>query len=124
VVTIGGHEVILPDAEFKLFLRLVAALYETKDGFVDRGQMKQGGGLAEEGIYFPEELDQAVGRLRWRLGPALEGLKSTKYIEVQRKKIRLSTHRVCVSVDREALQKHPDDQIRQLAGRLRKNAAS
>jgi 7-cyano-7-deazaguanine synthase in queuosine biosynthesis len=118
VVTIGGREVILPDAQFKLFLRLVVALYETKDGFVDRGQMKQGGGLAEEEIYFPEELDQAVGRLRWRLGPALVDLKPTKYIEVQRKKIRLSTHSACVSVDREALLKHPADQIRSLAARL------
>ncbi len=124
VVTIGGHEVILPDAQFKLFLRLVVALYETNDGFVDRGQLKQGGGLVDEEVYFPEELDQAAGRLRWRVGPALEGLKAKKYIEVQRKKIRLSTHRACVSVDREALLKHSNDQIRLLAARLRNNAAS
>ena len=123
VVMIGGHEVILPDADFKLFLRLVLALYQSADGFVDRGQMKQGGGLANEGIYFAEMLDQAVGRLRWRLGPALEGLKAINYIEVQRKKIRLSTHRACVSVDREALLKHPDNQIRSLAAQLPNNAA-
>lgn len=123
VITIGGHEVILPDAEFKLFLRLAVALYQSVDGFVDRGQMKQGGGLANEGIYFAEMLDQAASRLRCRLGPALEGLKATKYIEVQRKRIRLSTHRACVSVDQEALLKHPNDQIRSLAAHLPNNAA-
>jgi hypothetical protein len=118
VVTIGGREVILPDAQFKLFLRLVVALYETNDGFVDRGQMKRGGGLADEGIYFPEHLDQAADRLRARLGPALEGLKAKKYIEVQSKKIRLSTHRACVSADRELLMSHTDKKIRSLAARL------
>ncbi|MCX5999221.1 MAG: hypothetical protein NTU41_06405 [Chloroflexi bacterium] len=118
VLTIGGCEIILPDAQFKLFLRLVVALHETDDGFVDRGQMRGGGGLTDEGIYFAEGLDQAVSRLRYRLAPALNGLKATKYIEVQRKQIRLSTHRSCVSANRESLLHHEDKKVRLLAARL------
>jgi hypothetical protein len=123
VVIIGGHEVILPDAQFKLFLRLVVALYESDDGFVYRGRMNEKGGLADEGIYFAEQLDQAVSRLRYRLAPALEGLKGTEYIQVQRRKIRLSIHRAFVSADREILLRHPNRKIRSLAARLPEDSA-
>jgi 7-cyano-7-deazaguanine synthase in queuosine biosynthesis len=118
VVRVDGAQVILPDAEFRLFVRLIVALYEAEDGFVARGSLRSGGGLAEEGIYFAEELDQAVGRLRWRLGPALQGLKGTQFVEVSRKRVRLSTHRCFVIVARERLLQHPDGVIRLLATRL------
>lgn len=118
VVRVDGAEVILPDAEFRLLVRLIVALYETEDGFVPRGSLSSGGGLADEGIYFAEGLDQAVGRLRWRLAPAFRGLKGTEVIEVSRKQIRLSTHRRFVIVDRGRLLQHPDGVIRPLVNRL------
>ena len=110
-----GAEVILPDSEFKLFLRLVVALYETADGFVERGSFRQGGGLAGEGFYLPEEQDQAVNRLRARLGPALRGIKATQFVEVKRGRSRLSTHRRYTFVNTEGLMSHPDAIIQSLA---------
>lgn len=116
-VRVGGAPVILPDAEFLLFLRLVVALYETENGFVPRGNRK-GGGLVDEGIYPPDSVDQTVNRLRSRLGPALQGMDAKQYVEVQRKQIRLSTHRRSVIVDRACLLQHQDARIRWLAERL------
>ncbi len=120
VIHVGGHEIILPDAQLKLFLRLVVALFETQDGFVPGGNL-HGGGLSDEGIYTPDAVEQAVDRLRARLRPALKGLVPTKYIEVQRGKIRLSTHKRFVTADREYLMQHPDEVIRSLAMRLPAN---
>ncbi len=117
VITIGAIEIILPDAEFRLLVRLVVALYETENGFVPRGNLS-GGGLGDEGIYAPEAVEQAVNRLRFRLRPALQGLDPKKYIEVQRGQIRLSTHRKFAIVHRACLMQHPDKAIRCLVGRL------
>lgn len=116
-VRIAGAWVILPDAEFLLFLRLIVALYEAENGFVPRGN-RFGGGLVEEGIYPAQSVDQTVGRLRYRLGPALQGLDGKKFIEVSRGNIRLSTHRRRILVDRAELLKHPDGRIQDLVGRL------
>ena len=101
-IKIAGNPVILPDAEFILFLRLVVALYEVEDGFISRGN-RHGGGLVEEKIYSADSLDQVVHHLRSRLGPALQGLSALKFIEVQRGKIRLSTHWRYVLVNRSEL---------------------
>jgi hypothetical protein len=109
--------VILTDAEFKLLLRLVVALFEAEDGFVARGNLS-GGGLGDEGIYAPEAVEQAVNRLRVKLRPALGGLGPKKYVEVRRGDIRLSTHRAFVTADRASLLQHPDVVIRFLASRL------
>lgn len=118
VMKIGLHEVILPDAQFKLFLRLVVGLVEAGDGWVDLGTPRSGGGMAGEGIMEAEEIHQAVARLRGRIGPALIDLKATQFVEVSRKRIRLSTHRRYVTVERDRLLTHPDDVVRRLAQRL------
>lgn len=118
VVMVDRAEVILPDAQFRLFLRLVVGLHETEDGYVTLGALRSGGGIADEGVVFAEELYQAVSRLRARLGPAVRGLRAKQFVEVSRGRIRLSTHRRFVVVDRERLLKHPDEVIRLLANRL------
>lgn len=117
VVSAGGAEMILPDAEFKVVLRLVVALFETEDGFVARGN-RDGGGLVDEGIYPADSIDQVVGRLRSKLRPGLGGLDPRKYIEVSRGCIRLSTHRRYVSANRAVLVRHPDPAIATLATRI------
>src|SRR5919106_1892517 len=108
VVKIGATEILVPGAEFKLLLRLVVALFQTDDGFVPKGNL-QGGGLGEEGIYPPHELEQAVSRLRSRLRPGLQDLDAKRYVEVRRGRIRLSTHRKFVIVDRLQLLAHDDE---------------
>ena len=55
-VRLSGTSLILPDAVFLLFLRLIVALYQAEDGFVARGN-RLGGGLVDEGIYPPDSLD-------------------------------------------------------------------
>lgn len=118
VVWIGDREVILPDSEFRLFLRLVVAFYEVADGFVPLGTMKRGGGLVDEGIFEAEGIHQAISRLRWRLNPALGDLTAKRFVEVQRKRVRLSTHRRYVSFDRPGLVRHPDKKVSAIAERL------
>ena len=120
ILRIGNASVSLPDALFLLFLRLVVALYEEDDGYVNRGNLG-GGGLVEEGIYTADSLYQAVNRLRFRLGPALQGLDAKQFVESGRGQIRLSTHRKYVVVDRQSLLLHPDARIRSLAERLPEN---
>lgn len=116
-VIMAGTPVTVPDAEFLLFLRLAVALFETEDGFVPRGN-RNGGGLVDEGIYPPDSIDQIVHRLRSLLGPTLKGLDAKDYVEVQRRRIRLSTHRRYVVLDRASLLQHPYAEIRSLAARL------
>jgi hypothetical protein len=116
-VNIGGASISVPDAEFLLFLRLVVALYESDDGYVDRGNQR-GGGLVDEGIYPPDSVEPATGRLRSRFEAALAGVKSKDFIQVQRKRVRLSTHRSYVQINRTRLLSHPDARIRKLAARL------
>ena len=116
-VRIAGVPVTLPDGEFLLFLRLVVGLHESENGFVFRGTRK-GGGLVDEGIYSADSLDQVLNRLRYRLGPALQGLDEKKFIEVRRRNIRLSTHRRYVLINRAEFLKHDDARIQELAARL------
>lgn len=118
VLFLGGAEVVLPDASFALFLRLIVALMETDDGFVARGQMRSGGGLIDEGLYRPVQIDQALSRIRERCRTALRGLPPTKFIEVSRGMVRVSTHPSCVTWDRQKLMGHPERAIRDLARRL------
>jgi hypothetical protein len=113
VLEVGGARVVLTDAPFKLFLRLVAALHETQDGFLPRGSMLDSGGLVAEGFYTEDGVDQALSRLRAPFGPALRELKPTEFIEVKGGRIRLSTHRRFVSCDRERLLGHSDQMVRE-----------
>ena len=118
VILFDGREVTLPDAQFRLFLRLVAALHEADDGYVSLGTLRSGGGITDEGIAFPEEIYQAVSRLRFPLRTALHPLKPVEFIQVSRKRIRLSTHKRYVLFNRDQLARHPDELIRSLALRL------
>jgi hypothetical protein len=120
VVKIGATEILVPGAEFRLLLRLVVALFQTSDGYVPKGNL-QGGGLGEEGIYPPHELEQAISRLRSRLRPGLHELDARRYVEVRGGKIRLSTHRKFVIVDRTQLLAHDDELVRRLAQQLPEN---
>jgi hypothetical protein len=118
VLEVGGARVVLTDAPFKLFLRLVAALHETQDGFLPRGSMLDGGGLVVEGFYTEDGVDQALNRLRAPFGPALRELKPTEFIEVRGGRIRLSTHRRFIAYDRERLLGHSDQMVRDLTERI------
>lgn len=118
VVKIAEAEVVLPDALFRLFLRLIVALYETSDGFLCRNDLRYGEGSDSEFTLAPEGLDQAVSRLRTCVRPALKGLKPTQFIEFKRKRLRLSTHRAYVIANKQRLVNHPNEVIRSLAARL------
>jgi hypothetical protein len=116
-INIGGLTLSVPDSEFLLFIRLVVALQESNEGYVERGNQR-GGGLVDEGIYPPDSVEPATGRLRSWLKPGLQGLKPTDFIQVHRKRVRLSTHRKYVMADRSRLMNHLDARIRALAARL------
>lgn len=118
VVLIDGRTVRVPDSLFRLFLRLVVAVFERDDGFISRTETKQGADATGEGALAHDGLDQAVSHLRDRFRPALGGLEGTDFIEFNRGQLRLSTHRAYIAVKREALLSHPDDVVRDLAGRL------
>lgn len=118
VIDVAGHGVILTDAPFRMFLRLVVALCETTDGFLSRNDLRYGTGIDSEGVLAPDGLDQALSRLRAPFQPALEGLQRTHFIEARSSHVRLSTHRGYVTWDREALLRHQDGWVRGLAARL------
>jgi hypothetical protein len=118
VVEIGGRRVTLPDADFRLFLRLVVQLFIGGDGYCRKGGGRQAGGLVGEGVV-PDDVDNAVSRLRRSLQLGFLELAPKDYIEVQRGHgVRLSTHRRYVKVDRDALARHNNPAIRELAARL------
>lgn len=116
-VKIAGTRVTLPNADFLLFLRLVIALVETEDGFLARDIFSVGGSSEAE-VYSPEFIDRALYRSRSKLRPVLQGLDDKQFIQVQNKKIRLSTHRRYIQVDRLRLLNHSDARIQDLAARL------
>ncbi len=118
VVQVDDAEVVLPDSQFRLFLRLVVGVFETVDGFVELKLLGTPGDLNSEEPFLPEGLDQMISRVRARFRPALKELKATQFIEVQRRRMRVSTHRRYVAVDADKLLKHPDHIIRALAARL------
>ena len=72
-----------------------------------------GGGLAEEGFYTPDGIEQAWSRLRAPLRPELAAL-----IERRGGRVRLSTHRRYVSWDRRRLAEHVDDRVHALVRQL------
>ncbi len=118
LVEVAGCRVALPAAAFKLFLRLVLALCESKDGFLLREALRFGAGIDGEEVLAPEGLDQALGRLREPFRAALGDLVPTQFIEVHGGKTRLSTHRRYVLFDRERLLEHENQEIVALARRL------
>lgn len=118
VIDVTGHRVVLTDAPFRMFLRLVVALCETPDGFLSRSDLRYGTGIDGETDLAPEGLDQALSRLRAPFQPALEGLERTDFIETSSGRFRLSTHRRYVTWDRKALLGHQDKWVPRIAARL------
>jgi hypothetical protein len=118
IVEVNGQDVLLPDSAFRVLIRLVVALFDAPDGFVDRGKMMSSGGLAAEGLYSSAAIDQATSRLRAPFHTALGTLSPKKFIEVTRGKVRLSTHRACVTWDAQRLGAHEDVTVRKLVRRL------
>lgn len=117
VIRIGGAEVLLPDSQFRLFLRLIVALFENDHGYVTRESLRYGEGADWDGELAPDGLDQAISRIRTRIRPALN-IVATSFIQSHHKRVRISTHRSYVFVDREKLLSHDDPIIRLLAERL------
>ena len=63
----------------------------------------------------PQGLDQALSRMRKSFRGRIGNLGPMQFIEVQRSRVRLSTHPKFIEVDCDALLRHPDDRVRQLA---------
>lgn len=122
IVEIAGQETPISDVPFRFFLRLVVALFETPDGYVYRGGMNSRRGLAAEGYYKPEGLEQATARLRDSFQGALKQLDPIDFIEVRAGMMRLSTHLRYVSWDSGSLSQHHDAKIKKLTMRLDKAA--
>jgi len=117
IIEVGIIRVPLSLAEFKLFVRLAAARFESDDGFAFKGRMRSGGGLAEEGYYSPAGMDQAISRLR-KPFRSLPGVRAEELIEVVNGRVRLSLDRDSLSWNADALARHPDAKIRALTDRL------
>ena len=118
VVVVDGNEAFLDDADFIVFLRLALELLHSNAGFLSRQQLRFGEGLQGELELMPQGFDQALGRVRKAFRGRLRGLKHTEFIEVQRRKVRLSTHWRYVSWNEKALRQHVDERVRLLVDRM------
>lgn len=110
VARFGTKEIRISDTALRLLLRLAAALQETDDGYIAKGD------LVEEELV-PRGVEQAIGRFRDELlqvtGHELRmGLIETRHGGW----IRLSTLAELVTVD-PRLRSHPDQSIAELARR-------
>ncbi|MFQ6026806.1 MAG: hypothetical protein ACE5Q6_04740, partial [Dehalococcoidia bacterium] len=71
------------------------------------------------GHIVPEGTEQALRRLRERFeSPVGASLKGTEFIEQDRGRVRISTHRRYVTYDLRGLLGHRDEVVRLLAARL------
>lgn len=118
VVEVAGSECRFGPATFRLFMRLLAASFETANGYLPVGQLRGGGGLAAEGYYSSEGAYQAHNRLRDALGTNYREL-----LEVGGGMIRLSTHRGFVRVESDKLARHRDPRVQDLAARIAARAS-
>lgn len=118
VLRMGDAEVILTDRQLRLFLRLIVALFETDGGYLTRESLKHGEGADWDGELAPEGLDQAISRIRARIRPALKEIDPKDFIQCHRSRVRISTHKRYVLVNRDKLLDHDDTIIRLLAERL------
>jgi len=121
LLLVGGRRVILEDASFIIFLRLVVELFKGEGGHVYKGDpmSADSGGLIKEGFISPDGMDQAIRRLRNRFGPALKEIKPNEFIEASKMKhIRLSTHPRFIRYDKDKLFVHENPKVRKLARKL------
>ena len=113
VLEVNGKKILIGDALFRLFLRLVVELYKGKGGWVYTHTLKAEGVIANALSY------QIYSNLRAPLRGALEENDVTKFIENDgSKRYRISTPPDFITYDRLKLLHHPDPQIRNLAKRL------
>lgn len=114
---VDASEVVLGDTPFALFLRLVIELFSTENrgGFVFKGHPISCGGLVSEGYLNADGIDQGISRLRREFATALKGRDPRRFIEVQQRRVRLSTHRKLIRYDRERLIHHPDATVAAIA---------
>ena len=67
----------------------------------------------------PQGVDQAVSRLRKSFRGRIGSLGPREFIEVDRRGVRLSTHPKFVDVDCDALLRHPEPRVQQIAQRIK-----
>jgi hypothetical protein len=67
----------------------------------------------------PAGFDQALGRIRRSFRGRIGGLSPKQFIEVRRRRVRLSTHPRLIAVDCDALATHPDERVQTLALRIK-----
>jgi hypothetical protein len=123
VVLVDGKEAVLDDADFIVFLRLALELLQSDTGFLSELQLTSVEDLDGEVELMPASFDQAVGRLRKGFRGRLSGLSHTELIEVQRRRVRLSTHCRYVLWNDKALRQHADERVRLIANRMATVAA-
>lgn len=77
--------------------------------------LRTGAGLAIEGRYFPEGIDQALKRLRDKFRPALGDLADTDFLERSGDgRARLSVHPAYLRWDRATLMNHRVEEVREI----------
>jgi hypothetical protein len=123
-IVIGASPVDLPRADFVLFMRLVLALFETEDGYLDWQSIRYGRQGENELTYAPEGLEQALSRLRKLVRGALGEMDAGAFIQRSENRVRISSHKRLVVYDRGALLAHKEKRVRMLAERLPSLASS
>lgn len=116
-VGVGGHVLTLANADFIFLLRLAVQIKGGGDGYCVKGDGKVGGGLVDEGVV-PEDVSNAILRLRRVLQPALGEVDPKELIEVRGGRVRLSVHRSFVRLDRDGLCRHSSEVVRSLMLRV------
>jgi hypothetical protein len=117
LIRVNGLNVQLTPVPFHLFMRLVVARFESEGGWVAAGTLKGGGGLANEGFYKPESLNQAWKRMRDPFAAALRGISTTDLFKLESGQGRISTLRSRITWDASLLNSG-DEKTKELARRL------
>jgi len=110
-VELGDLPVNLPHADMEFLLALVRGLHTTVDGWCPKQ------GLVDERIV-PQDVDNAVSRLKRSLSPGLRDVAPEEFVEVRNKRVRLSTHRALVGIDRATFVGHDNAKIGMLLSQI------
>lgn len=110
-VMLGDLPVNLPDSDMTLFMRLVVEAFRSSEGWCSKHE------LVHEG-YSPPDIDNAISRLRRCLSPGLGEIDPKEFIQVNRGRARVSTHRRFIELRREGFEAHPNSIIRKLVSQI------
>ncbi len=113
VVRIGNRDGGLTEANFKLLIRLVVGLKDSKDGFVGIGTMADDGVIPDS-----DQAWQAVKRLKDDLKQSFAGLEFDDFIANGRKKYRLVIAPDAVGYDKKMLRKIKNTTINDFVAKL------